>query len=127
MITVYVNLNMAGPYDEDVINWMIGWLYRHKYTFKYSKYDYSGIWKVNIYKRYGVPVTNIFEFILGDIISDLYVLAQGLGIKVAIEAHDKSNCIRLRWSDIKRLKRWEAEWLAEELQEDEELCTDYTA
>jgi len=102
-IKLYVEFDEVDAWNDDVINWIMGWLYRHNYSFSYKEYKYDGEWEVDLHTR-GLEPVDMFEFVLdgfGDAVR-YYAKRYDFGIIVAVYRGDEY--IDVQFEDLKRLE-----------------------
>ena len=117
MIKLYIKPAVIDGDIDHIINWVIGWLYRHGYALTYQEYDYKDGWSVEIYVRGLEPVSDIFEFAVGGFGNAFRHFVDRLGVDIeAVVVCHGNECIDLKFEDLKRFeeqifeeaeKRWE--------------------
>ena len=115
MIRLYIEFDEVSGWNDDVIHWVIGWLYRHGYAFSYEEYEYTGEWKVKVYTK-GLELVDMFEFVLGEFGNAIRYFAEryNFGITVAVCLGDE--CIDVEFEDLKRLEEQKFEEVEERWQ-----------
>ena len=110
MIVLHIEFAMIDDRVDHVINWVTGWLYRHGYAFSAEEYDYRDGWSVDIYTRGLEPVTDVFEFVLGEFGDAFRHFVDELDAEIeAVVVCDASRteCFDVWFSDLKRLEEQE--------------------
>jgi len=106
MIRLYIEFDEVSGWNDDVINWIIGWLYRNGYAFSYREYEYDGMWEVEVHSK-GLEPVDMFEFVLvgfGDAVRH-FVERYNFGIAVAVGSGDEY--IDVEFEDLRRLEEEE--------------------
>ena len=110
MIRLHVEFAMIDQRVDHVINWVLGWLYRHGYAFSYQEYDYRDDWSVDVYTRGLEPVVDMFEFAVGGFGDAFRYFIDELDAEVeAVIVCDASGseCVDVQFGDLKRLEEQE--------------------
>jgi len=110
MIRLHVEFAMIDRRVDYVIDWTLGWLYRHGYAFSYQEYDYRGGWSVDVYTKGLEPVVDMFEFAVGGFGDAFRYFIDELDAEVeAVIVCDASGseCVDVQFGDLKRLEEQE--------------------
>ena len=108
MIKLYIEPAVIDGDIDHIINWVIGWLYRHGYALTYQEYDYKDGWSVEIYVRGLEPVDNIFEFAVGGFGNAFRHFVDRLGVDIeAVVVCHGDECVDIRFEDLKKLEEQE--------------------
>ena len=117
MIRLYIDPAIIDGRVDHIINWVVGWLYRHGYAFRVEEYDYRDGWGVEIYTKGLEPVDNIFEFVVSGFGNAFRYFVDELDVDIeAVAVCGNEGCVDVRFEDLKKLeeqkfeeveKRWE--------------------
>jgi hypothetical protein len=108
MIRLYIEFDEVNDWNDDVIHWVIGWLYRHGYAFRAEEYDYRDGWSVEIYTKGLEPVGDIFEFVVGGFGDAFRYFVDELDVDIeAIAVCSNEECVDVRFEDLKKLEEQE--------------------
>jgi len=115
MITIYIEFELIGAYNEHVINWVVGWLHREGYLIGFNRqYDGSGKYRIDIYVRRvcrNIKPVDMFEFTFDEFVDDMYCFLNET--KWLDDVHlvvcNNEGCIDIDWNDVKKLMEEEYE------------------
>lgn len=105
MIRLCIEPAIIDQRVDHVINWTMGWLYRHGYVFDSEEYYRDG-WSVSIHTKGLEPVNDIFGFVVdefGDAFRH-FINELDTEIKaVAVCSEKEDECFDVRFSDLENL------------------------
>jgi len=108
MIRLYIDPAIIDGRVDHVINWVVGWLYRHGYTFHAEEYDYRDGWSVEIYTKGLELVDDIFEFVVNGFGNAFRYFVDELDVDIeAVAVCSNEGCVDVRFEDLKRLEEQE--------------------
>ena len=106
MIRLHVEFDEVNDWNDDVIYWIVGWLYKHGYAFSYKEYDYMGEWEVEVYTK-GLEPVDMFEFVLNGFGDEVRYFAERYNFGIAVAVCSDDGCVDMEFEDLKRLEEQE--------------------
>jgi hypothetical protein len=108
MIRLYIDPAVIDGRVDYVINWVIGWLYRHGYAFRAEEYDYRDGWSVEIYTKGLELVDDIFGFVIDEFGDAFRYFVGELDVDIeAVAVCSGDECVDVRFEDLKKLEEQE--------------------
>jgi hypothetical protein len=108
MIRLYIDPAIIDGRVDHVINWTVGWLYRHGYAFRAEEYDYRDGWSVEIYTKGLESVGDIFEFVVDGFGDEFRYFVDELDVDIeAVAVCGNEECVDVRFEDLKKLEEQE--------------------